>query len=152
MCLITVLFSANDCFLPSTCSMLSTMCQTFTLMNFSWSCKRCLGSVQIHQLYGEPWNKQDIQWRRYVGTFVKFLYILILCKLSRITIERSAEKRSAFAARIGTYEAEQLVFVDKSTVDRHTTYRGRAWAIRGMKATRKAFFVHRRRLVDTLDM
>ena len=87
-----------------------------------------------------------------MGTFAKFLYILILCKLSRITIERSAEKRSAFAARIGTYEAEQLVFVDESTVDRHTTYRGRAWAIRGMKATRKAFFVHGRQLVDTLDM
>ena len=87
-----------------------------------------------------------------MGTFAKFLYILILCKLSRIAIERSAEKRSAFAARIGTYEAEQLVFVDESAVDRHTMYRGRAWAIRGMKATRKAFFVHGRRLVDTLDM
>ena len=73
-------------------------------------------------------------------------------QLSRITIERSAEKRSAFAARIGTYEAGQLVFVDESAVDRCTTYRGRAWAIRGMKATRKAFLVRGRRLVDTLDI
>src|ERR1700720_1026031 len=61
-------------------------------------------------------------------------------QLSRIAIERSAEKRANFAARIGTYDANQLVFVDESAVDRCMTYRGRAWAIRGRKATRKAFF------------
>ena len=56
-------------------------------------------------------------------------------QLSRIAIERSAEKRANFAARIGTYDANQLVFVDESAVDRRTTYRGWAWAIRGKKAT-----------------
>ena len=61
-------------------------------------------------------------------------------QLSRIAIERSAEKRANFAARIGTYDANQLAFVDESAVDRRTTYRGYAWAIRGEKATRKAIF------------
>jgi hypothetical protein len=66
-------------------------------------------------------------------------------QLSRVAIERSAEKRSEYTARIGTYEPHQLVFVDESSVDRRTTYRGRAWAIRGRKATRKAFFCRGRR-------
>ena len=66
-------------------------------------------------------------------------------QLSRTALERSIEKRSMFAARIGTYEPNQLVFVDESTVDHHTTYRGRAWAIRGTKATRKAFFCRGKR-------
>ena len=70
-------------------------------------------------------------------------------QLSRIAIERSAEKRANFAARIGTYDANQLVFVDESAVDRRTTYRRRAWAIRGKKATRKAFFCRGKRYVCT---
>jgi hypothetical protein len=61
-------------------------------------------------------------------------------QLSQVAIERSAQKREAFAARIGVYQPEQLVFVDESAVDCHTTYRGYAWAIQGRKATRKAFF------------
>jgi hypothetical protein len=61
-------------------------------------------------------------------------------QLTREAIERSAELRADFAARIGTYDADQLVFVDESAVDRRTTYRGKAWALRGKPATRKAFF------------
>jgi len=48
-------------------------------------------------------------------------------------------------ARIGTYHAEQLVFVDESSVDRRTTYRNQAWSIRGTMAQRKVFFVRGRR-------
>ena len=55
--------------------------------------------------------------------------------------ERSAEKRLDYIARIGAYTPDQLIFVDESSVDRRTTYRGRAWSIRGTKAQRKAFFV-----------
>ena len=66
-------------------------------------------------------------------------------QLSRMALERSIEKRSMFAAQIGTYEPNQLVFVDESTVDHHTTYRGWAWAIHGTKATRKAFFCQGKR-------
>lgn len=73
------------------------------------------------------------------------IFILQLSQLTREAIERSAELRTDFAARIGTYEANQLVFVDESAVDRRTTYRGRAWAIRGRPATRKAFFCRGRR-------
>ncbi len=47
--------------------------------------------------------------------------------------------------QIGQYTAEQLVFVDESSVDRRTTYRGNAWSIRGTQAQRKAFFVRGRR-------
>ena len=50
-----------------------------------------------------------------------------------------------FLTQIGTYEPNQLIFVDESAVDRRTTYRGWAWAIRGMKATRKAFFCRGKR-------
>jgi transposase len=43
-------------------------------------------------------------------------------QLSQVAIERSAQKREAFAACIGVYQPDQLVFVDESTVDRRTTY------------------------------
>lgn len=76
--------------------------------------------------------------------------MIIANKLSRVAIERSAEKRAHFAACIGTYDPNQLVFVDESAVDRRTTYRGRAWAIRGRKATRKAFFCRGKRYVCTV--
>jgi hypothetical protein len=68
--------------------------------------------------------------------------------MSRVAVERSAQARFEYLARIGTYRADQLVFVDESSVDRRTTYRGRAWLIRGTKAQRKAFFVRGRRQVD----
>ena len=64
--------------------------------------------------------------------------------MSRVTAEQSAEKRLKYVARIGKYSPEQLVFVDESSVDRRTTYRGRAWSIRGTRAQRKAFFVRGR--------
>lgn len=66
-------------------------------------------------------------------------------KITRVSAERSAVKRIEYLARIGAYRAEQLVFVDESSADRPTTYRGRAWSIRGAKAQRKAFFVRSRR-------
>lgn len=68
-------------------------------------------------------------------------------QVSRVAAERSAQKRLEYVTRIGEYQAEQLVFVDESSVDRRTTYRGRAWSIRGTKAQRKAFFVRGRRSV-----
>ena len=74
-----------------------------------------------------------------------FFIFLTCLQLSRVAIERSTEKRADFGYRIGTYEPQQLVFVDESTVDRRTTYRNRAWAIRGRKATCKAFFCRGRR-------
>ncbi|KIK76597.1 hypothetical protein PAXRUDRAFT_169381 [Paxillus rubicundulus Ve08.2h10] len=64
--------------------------------------------------------------------------------MTRVVVERSAEKRLEYLARIGMYQADQLVFVDESSVDRQTTYHGHAWSIRGTKAQRKAFFVHGR--------
>ena len=94
-------------------------------------------------------------WRTLMkgGYSMKKVCILFYCQyqltmilqLTRTAIERSEEKRKDFAARIGVYDPSQLVFVDESAVDRRTTYRGRAWAIRGHKATRKAFFCRGRR-------
>lgn len=40
----------------------------------------------------------------------------------------------------------QLVFVDESSYDKRTTYRNRAWSIRGTAAVRKAVFVRGKRL------
>ncbi|KIJ27476.1 hypothetical protein M422DRAFT_190966, partial [Sphaerobolus stellatus SS14] len=57
----------------------------------------------------------------------------------------SALKRADYTLRIGEYQAHQLVFVDESATDRRTTYRGRAWAIRGLRAQRKAFFIRGKR-------
>jgi hypothetical protein len=76
--------------------------------------------------------------------------LIFSLQLTRQAIERSAELRAEFAARIGSYDANQLVFVDESAVDRRTTYRGRAWALRGKPATRKAFFCRGQRQVFSL--
>jgi len=63
-------------------------------------------------------------------------------------MERNADKRADYLYRIGLlYQAEQLVFVDKSSCDRRTTYRRKAWAIRGQRAVRKAFFIRGQRYV-----
>ncbi|KIK79328.1 hypothetical protein PAXRUDRAFT_769717 [Paxillus rubicundulus Ve08.2h10] len=55
--------------------------------------------------------------------------------------ERSAEQQLDYLAQIGLYEAAQLVFVDESSVDCCTTYRGHVWSIQGTKAQCKTFFV-----------
>jgi hypothetical protein len=60
-------------------------------------------------------------------------------------LERNAQARAEFAARIGEYGPDQLVFVDESAVDRRTTYRGYAWSLKGRQANRKAFFCRGRR-------
>jgi len=68
-----------------------------------------------------------------------------MTKITRVAAERSARKRLEYLARIGQYQAGQLVFVDESSVDHRTTYRGRAWSIKGTKAQRNAFFVRGQR-------
>jgi hypothetical protein len=65
--------------------------------------------------------------------------------MTRVAAERSAEKRLDYVTRIGQYQANQLIFVDESSVDRRTTYRGRAWAIQGVAAQQKAFFARGKR-------
>jgi hypothetical protein len=61
-------------------------------------------------------------------------------------MEQNADKRAAYLYHIGAfYQPEQLVFVDESSCDRRTTYRKKAWAIRGQRAIRKAFFVRGQR-------
>jgi hypothetical protein len=67
--------------------------------------------------------------------------------MTKRAAEQSAEKRLEYISRISKYSPSQLVFVDESSVDRRTSYRGRAWSIRGTKAQRKAFFVRGRRCV-----
>ena len=56
-------------------------------------------------------------------------------------MECSAQKRLEYITWIGKYDVEQLVFVDESSVDRHTTYCGQAGSVWGTKAQHKAFFV-----------
>jgi hypothetical protein len=73
-------------------------------------------------------------------------------QVTRVAIERSAEKRSQYIARISAYRPDQLVFVDESSVDRRTSYRGSAWSFRGTQAQRKAFFVRGRRYVLLLPL
>lgn len=54
--------------------------------------------------------------------------LTFFCKITRVAAERSAEKQLEYLSRIGKYEADHLVFVDESSVDRRTTYHGRAWS------------------------
>ncbi|KAK2459804.1 hypothetical protein APHAL10511_008236 [Amanita phalloides] len=121
--------------------------------------KRKLGEMELEYMFNAVNNIPDIyldelqmELKDVLGVIVDKSMIwhglrrggYTMKQLTRVAIERSAEKWAEFAARVGTYEAEQLVFVDESAVDCRTTYRGRAWAIHGNKATRKAFFVHGR--------
>ncbi|KIK75345.1 hypothetical protein PAXRUDRAFT_38014, partial [Paxillus rubicundulus Ve08.2h10] len=46
-----------------------------------------------------------------------------------------------YLTRIGQYDPQQLVFVDKSSIDHHTTYHGHAWSIQGTKAQHKVYSV-----------
>jgi hypothetical protein len=46
------------------------------------------------------------------------------------------------------YGPEQVVFVDESACNRKTTYRDKAWSIRGRRAVRKAFFVRGQRYAE----
>lgn len=50
------------------------------------------------------------------------------------------------------YQPAQLVFVDESSCDRRTTFRGYAWAIKGQRAIRSVFFVRGRRYVIVLSI
>lgn len=80
-------------------------------------------------------------------TFMEDIY-LQKTKLTKTAIERSAAKRAAYMTKVGwNYTPEQLVFVDESACNRKMAYRERAWAIRGRRAVRKAFFVRGRRYV-----
>ena len=55
-----------------------------------------------------------INWAEYIRLTTTFS--------SCMALERSMEKRSIFATWIRTYEPNQLVFVDESSVDCRTTY------------------------------
>jgi hypothetical protein len=78
-------------------------------------------------------------------TCYAFFCSLILQQLSRVAAERCEEKRLRYRAEIGEYDPEQLIFVDESSVDRRTTYRNRAWSLRGTEAKHKAYFVRGKR-------
>jgi hypothetical protein len=67
--------------------------------------------------------------------------------MTRVEAERSAEKRLDYIARISQYQANQIVFVDESSIDRRTSYRGHAYTIQGRAAQRKAFFIRGKRCV-----
>lgn len=60
--------------------------------------------------------------------------------MTRDAAERSVEKRLDYIVRISQYQANQLVFVDESSVDRRIQYRGHAYTM-GRAAQRKVFFV-----------
>jgi len=69
-----------------------------------------------------------------------------MMKLTRVAIERSVAKRAKYKYTIGLrYRSFQLVFVDESSCDRRTSYRGKAWAIKGGRAVRKSFFIRGKR-------
>jgi len=63
-------------------------------------------------------------------------------KITRAVAERCAEKRAAFDLHMGiSYTPKQLAFVDESSWDRRTSYRGYTWAIKGQRPSRNVVFV-----------
>ena len=72
-------------------------------------------------------------------------------QMTRKAIERSVCKQAEYIYHIGSvYSSEQPVFVDESSADCWTTYRGYTWAICGQKAVRKAFFIRGTRYVPLI--
>jgi hypothetical protein len=149
--------------LVSTCLLLNTSLSTSTerckhlqiyiLTSCVWNWRQPVECQCRFKPCGEPFGTGDILSRKCVtGTFAYRKLQSLPPQLTRIALERSEQKRAEFACRIGTYEPEQLVFVDESSVDRRTTYRGKAWSIRGTKAARKAFFCRGRRCVFILTL
>jgi len=57
-------------------------------------------------------------------------------KLTKVVIEQSEVKRASFLYEIGQYKPEQLVFVDESSFDKHTTYCEYGWSLCGECATK----------------
>jgi len=90
-------------------------------------------------------RRSGLSMKKVCWSFLLHIHSSNNYKLTRVAAERSAIKRAEYVARIGFYSREQLVFVDESAADRRTTYRGRAWAIRGQRALRKACFVQGQR-------
>ena len=121
-------------------------------MSCSWSFKENMGWQYLYQRSGGHLKKEVLVWRRCT---IYQSYCRCSTGLANYSIalshEHSVEKRANFAAHMGTYEANRLVFVNESPIDRRTTYRGYAWAIRGWKATRKAFFCRGKRWVKSID-
>lgn len=73
---------------------------------------------------------------------------VVIPQISKRALERSEQWRMEYMTRIGTkYDADQLVFVDESSFDRRTSYRGYAWALKGRRAIRKCFYVRGKRYV-----
>ena len=62
-----------------------------------------------------------------------------LSLIGRLEAERAAQKRLEYLLRMERYTAGQFVFVDESSHERWTTFRGKAHALCGRKATRMAF-------------
>jgi hypothetical protein len=77
---------------------------------------------------------------------------LTCLQVTWVAIECSAEKSSQYIARISEYRPDQLVFVDESSVDRRTSYRGTAWSFQSTQAQQKAFFVCGRQYVLFLPL
>lgn len=72
-------------------------------------------------------------------------------QLTREAIERNEGKRVAFRYDYGIrFTPEQTIFVDESSFDRRTSIRGRAWAVRGERASRGVFFVRGKRYAQIL--
>ena len=69
-------------------------------------------------------------------------------QISKNALEQNEALRARYCLEFGLrYAAEQAVFVDESSFDRRTDIRGRAWALSGRAAIRKAFFVRGKRYV-----
>lgn len=123
---------------------LSSSKNLFTVMDVMlfWMKWSKLSKTWLVLLYLRCQSVVDSPWRRFIIPFYFMFFAHINKQLTRNAIEQCAIKWAQYISLIGLqYTSDQLDFVDESSANRRTTYRGYAWAVKGQRATRKAFFV-----------
>ena len=102
-----------------------------------------MGYLYIYQQFGGLLGRLDSLWQRLSPTAdTKLLFSWLLLYIIAVSHCDRAQCREAcrFCNLLWDIDPSQLVFVDESSVDCCTSYRGHVWAIKGKRATWKAFF------------
>ncbi|KIK76296.1 hypothetical protein PAXRUDRAFT_170362, partial [Paxillus rubicundulus Ve08.2h10] len=69
-------------------------------------------------------------------------------KISKSALEHNESRQLQYMFNIDSeYNYEQLVFIDESAFDRHTTYRQYGRVLKGLQAQQKCFYVRGKRYV-----
>lgn len=73
---------------------------------------------------------------------------MVFCEVMWLVIECNGTKCMQFLQRMNMYMPEQLVFVDETSCDQHTTNRSYGWAKEGEWASWRCFCVQGKQYVS----